>query len=91
MASPEKLKKLKSEAHALKPVVMIAGKGLSENVLNELEIALSAHELIKVKLAGYERDAKADLIEKMCEHTKSQVVQTIGHVVVLYRINPDKQ
>ena len=91
MLSPEKKKKLKAEAHALNPVVMVAGKGLTDNVMNEVELALDCHELIKVKIAGYEKADKLALIDQIQATTKAEVVQVIGHVAVLYRVNPEKK
>ena len=90
MLTPEQKKKLKAKAHALKPVVMIAGKGLSENVMSEINLALDSHELIKVKIAGHEKADRAELIEKICADTGAATIQVIGHVVVLYRIKTDK-
>ena len=48
----QKKQQLKAQAHKLNPVVMLGDKGLTENVLAEVDIALAAHELIKVKIAG---------------------------------------
>lgn len=82
---------LKSLAHHLSPVVMLGGNGLTEGVLAEIENALTHHELIKVKVAGADRDTKKLIIEAIARETKAEVVQTIGHVVVLYRQSEDKK
>ena len=71
--------------HHLKPIVMIADKGLTENVLNELERALEDHELIKVKLAVLDREAKQAIISTICETSKSELVQSIGKIALIYR------
>ena len=57
-------KHLRQLGHSLNPVVTVAGKGLSENVLAEVERALSDHELIKVKFAVGDRDLKQQLIDQ---------------------------
>ncbi len=81
----QQLKFLRARAHSLKPVVMIASNGLSENVLLAIEEALEYHELIKIKLRTEEREQKAELIDKICKKTRSGKVQVIGHVLVIYR------
>ena len=77
-------------AHALKPVVTLGNKGLTDTVISELEIALDHHELIKVKLRG-DRDQRKQWIESIAEKTDADEVQKIGMVVCLYRRNPDQQ
>jgi len=78
-------KHLRGIAHKLKPVVTIADKGLTDNVMAELNRALNDHELIKVKISLSDREAKKTTIEKACQRLKAELVQTIGHVIVLYR------
>lgn len=77
-------KKLRAIGHQLKPVVTIAGNGLSENVLTELNRALDDHELIKVKIVG-DREERVEVIEKLTALEETDVVQTIGGVALLYR------
>lgn len=78
---------LRAKAHSLKPVVMIGDKGLTENVMGEVEAALVAHELIKVKIANGDRDARAKIIMDMCRDTKAHLVQGLGQVYTVYREN----
>ena len=82
-------KSLRGQAHHLKPLVIVADKGLSESVVAEIERALNDHELIKVKLRGdrEERKAWALSISKEC---KAELVQTIGQVACFYRKHPEK-
>ena len=70
---------LKGLAHHLNPVVMLGGNGLTEGVLAEIENALNYHELIKVKVAGADRETKQLIIDAIVQ------VQTIGHILVLCR------
>jgi len=79
---------LRKLAHALRPVVMVGDAGLSENVLKEIEGALVFHELIKIKLRAKDRAARAQLITSLLEITTAQTVQSIGHVLVIYRPGP---
>lgn len=82
-------KQLKSEAHSLKPVVIIGQFGLTEAVLAEIELALNHHELIKVKIRA-ERDERKLISEKICTQTGAEFIQGIGQIIVIYRLNPDK-
>ena len=82
-------KKLRAEAHTLKPVVMIGQSGLTAAVLAELEQTLNSHELIKVKIRA-ERDERKVISEKICIITGAELIQTIGQIAVIYRLNPDK-
>lgn len=83
-------KKLRAEAHALKPVVIIGQSGLTDAVLAEIELALNSHELIKVKIRA-ERDERKLISEKICSDTRAVLVQTIGQIAVIYRLNPNKK
>jgi len=82
-------KKLRAEAHTLKPVVMIGQSGLTGAVLAEIEQALDSHELIKVKIRA-EREERKLISEKICVDTGAELIQTIGQIAVIYRLNPDK-
>ena len=78
-------KHLRGIGHKLNPVVTIADKGLTDNVLAELDRALNDHELIKVKINLSDREAKKATIEQARQQLKAELIQTIGHVVLLYR------
>ena len=74
--------------HHLNPIVTVAGNGLSESVVNELQRAIADHELIKVKYAINDRELRNQIVQQSCEQCGAQVVQTIGKVALLYRANP---
>lgn len=88
--SKKQIKFLRAKCHALKAVVLMGQKGLSEEVLNELEIALTHHELVKIKLAVDDRELRKTLITEICASSHSQEVQSIGKTLSVYRVNPDK-
>ncbi len=88
--SKKQIKFLKSKCHALKAVIMMGQKGLTEEVLNELNIALTHHELVKIKLGVDDRDARKQLIVDICEKSQSEEVQSIGKTLSVYRVNPDQ-
>ena len=81
----KQIQHLKGLAHNLNPVVMIGNNGLTEGVLAEIEIALAHHELIKVKIAGEDRDVKNLIVAAIVRESGAQNVQVIGKMVVLYR------
>ena len=80
---------LRALAHKLKPVVQIGHQGVTEGVLAALEVALERHELLKVKVAGEAEVDAAELAPELEKATKSQLVQIIGHTLVLYRRRPE--
>ncbi|WP_134546217.1 ribosome assembly RNA-binding protein YhbY [Pseudomonas aeruginosa] len=84
----EQKKQFKSIGHHLKPVLIVAENGLTEGVLAELERALNDHELIKVKLALAERDDRRALLDELCATARSDLVQSIGKMALVYRKNP---
>ncbi len=81
---------LKSKAHALNPLVRIASKGLTENVLTEIREALRVHELIKIKISGYEKEDRLKMLEEISEKMGSNLIQSIGHIAILYKKNEQK-
>ncbi len=89
--STARLRDLKTQAHHLNPVVMLGAAGLAESVLREIDTALTAHGLIKVKLGGENRDERTALIETICRETGAQAIQAIGKVAVFYREKPETE
>ncbi len=81
---------LKARAHALEPVVQLGHTGLSDAVVAEVDRALTAHQLIKVKIGGTDRDARKALGDALGERTDAAVVQRVGKVVVLWRPKPEE-
>tara|TARA_B110000285_G_scaffold183383_1_gene207542 strand:- start:285 stop:587 length:303 start_codon:yes stop_codon:yes gene_type:complete len=82
-------KQLRTIGHDLHPLVTVASKGLSENVMIEINRALFDHELIKVKFSVGDRDVKNTLIADMCKQTGAFLVQSIGNVALVYLSNPN--
>ena len=76
---------LKARAHALDPVVLIGDGGLTAAALKEIDHSLNAHELIKVRVAGDERDGRADTLRRICENVGATAIQHIGRILVIYR------
>ena len=82
------IRALRAQAHHLKPVVSISQNGLSDSVMKEIERSLKAHELIKVKLYGIERDDREAALNTICAQLDCAPIQHIGNVLVLWRPNP---
>lgn len=68
---------------------MIGQAGLTAAVLAEIELALNIHELIKVRIRAEREDRKL-ISEKICTDTGAELIQGIGQIIVIYRLNPDK-
>lgn len=81
-------KHLRGLGHDLHPLVMVGDKGLNEAVLTELKASLKHHELVKVKLRVGDRKLRDELIQRVCQETKSILIQRIGNVALLFRRNP---
>jgi RNA-binding protein len=88
--NPVQIRFLRGQAHHLKPVVIVGQHGLSENVIAEIEGALDAHELIKVRLNADDREDRREMIERIAAGASAELVQKIGHVAVFFRRNDDK-
>lgn len=86
----QQTKVLRSRAHVLKPVVIVGQNGLTENVLNEIDQSIDHHELIKVRVNATDRQQRTERIEQIAATTKSEIVQVVGHIAVLYRHNPQR-
>ena len=76
---------LRGLAHNLNPVVMIGNNGLTDAVLKEIEVSLNAHELIKVQVAGDDRELRKSLLTDIAEKTNAVAVHHIGKQLVFYR------
>jgi RNA-binding protein len=91
MSLTEKQRKhLRSLGHALKPIVFISHVGASDAVAAETVRALTDHELIKIRVAGMERDARDAALASLASRTGSELVSRIGHIAILYRANPER-
>ncbi len=83
--TPQEKKLLKARAHKLDPIVMIGGKGLTDAVIVEIDLALKARELIKVRAGTMDRHERDQAMSAICARTGAEPVQLIGKVLVLFR------
>ena len=87
--STKEILALKAQAHHLHPVVMVGQQGLTNSVIKETDAALTAHELIKVRVFGDDRAERIEICNALCEILGAQLVQHIGKLLVLWRKKPD--
>jgi RNA-binding protein len=78
---------LKARAHALEPVVKLGNSGVTDGVVSEVDRVLTAHELIKVRIAG-ERDERAEMGDELCARTGATAVHRVGKILILWRPRP---
>jgi RNA-binding protein len=87
--SPAERKALKARAHDLSPILQLGEKGLTDAVVAEIDRALAHHELIKVRAAPLNRDAREVALASICERTGAEAVQHIGKMLIVYRPKPE--
>lgn len=83
-------KHLRGLAHKLNPVVMVGQHGLKETIFEEVEIALDAHELIKIKVSVGDREERDAIIQEICTKSNATLVQRVGNIAILFRRNPKR-
>lgn len=88
--STELRRALRARAHDLSPVVLVGAAGVSDAVINEIDRALTAHELVKVRLAGLDRDDQTTEAARICARLAAANIQKIGHVLVIWRPRPEQ-
>lgn len=74
----------------MKPVVLIGAAGVTDAVMKEVDHALTAHELVKVKVPAEDRTLRRQACEEIAARTGAGLVQLIGKTAILYRRHPDK-
>ncbi len=90
--SAAQAKHLRGLAHHLRPVVRIGGRGLTATVLAEMEEALLAHELVKVRLRDLpDRRERRRLLVELAARTASHLAGAVGLTAVFFRPHPDPE
>ncbi len=87
--TPRERAHLKARAHSLEPSVQVGHGGVTDAVVKEVDRALTAHELIKVKIVGDDREARRDSADAIAARTDAALVYGVGKVVVLWRPKPE--
>jgi putative YhbY family RNA-binding protein len=89
--TPAQRKDKRAQAHHLSPVVMIGNEGLTPAVVKEINAALNAHGLIKVRVFSDERATREALFTTLTEQLNAAPIQHIGKLLVLWRPQPPKE
>jgi len=87
--TPAERRAFRAKAHALHPVVTIGHHGLTPSVLHEIDVALIAHELIKIRVFSNARDERAALLARICTELSAAPVQHLGKVLIIWRPAPE--
>ena len=87
--TPAERRALRARAHPLHPVIMIGEAGLTPAVISEIDRALKSLELIKIRVLGDDRNARAAMIEQICTALNASPVQHIGKILVVFRPRPE--
>lgn len=82
---------LRGQAHDLKAMLQVGGKGITDALVAEVDAALEHHELIKIKVAAEDRDLRDAMVADLVVRTGAALVQRIGNVAVYYRPSTDKR
>jgi len=85
LLSPRERQLLRARAHVLRPVVLLGAAGLSDKVMHEIDRALAAHELIKIKVPADAREVRAQIFDDIAEKLNAAKIQSIGKTIVLFR------
>ncbi|MDP3083800.1 MAG: ribosome assembly RNA-binding protein YhbY [Rubrivivax sp.] len=89
--TPAQRKDHRADAHHLDPVVHIGNDGLTDAVVREIDGALKAHGLIKVRVFSDEREARETMLRELAERLDAAPIQHIGKLLVLWRPLPPKE
>ena len=89
--TPAERREHRAEAHHLDPVVLIGGDGLTAAVQKEVDAALNAHGLIKVRVFNDERTSREQIYQQLCDELGAAPIQHIGKLLVLWRPIPEKE
>src|SRR5574340_890557 len=83
--TPARRREIRAQAHHLRPVVAIGHHGLTPAVVREIDVALKAHELIKLRVLGDDRDERSKLLARVCAELGCAPVQQLGKLLIVWR------
>src|SRR6478735_698627 len=89
--TPALRRELRAKAHHLHPVVIVGQHGLTASVMREIDVALRAHQLIKVRVFSDARDEREALLQRVCTELNAAAVQHIGKLFVVWRPAPEPE
>jgi putative YhbY family RNA-binding protein len=89
--TPAQRKEHRAAAHHLDPVAMVGGDGLTPSVVREIDLALKAHGLVKVRVFSDDRLSRAEMLTQLADELSAAPIQHIGKLLVLWRPVPPKE
>ncbi len=78
-------RELRAQAHALHPVVSVGQHGLTPQVMHEIDVALRAHGLVKVRVFSEDRAQRETMLAQIADELDAAPVQHLGKVLILWR------
>jgi RNA-binding protein len=87
--TPAEKRALRAKAHALHPVVIVGHSGLTPAVLNEIDVSLQAHELVKIRVATGDRAQREEALARICARLGAAAVQHLGKLLIVWRPKPE--
>lgn len=87
MLNSKQIAFLKAKSHSIVPVVSLGHKGMSDSVINEIDVNLSAHELIKIKIQNNSKEGRNKALDLVCQKLNAQPINHIGKILVIFRAN----
>lgn len=82
---------LRRQGHTLRVLVQTGNLGLTPAVMKQINEALDYHELIKVRVLADDRETKKAMIANIVAETGAELVQNVGHVILIYKLNPERK
>ena len=90
MLNSRQKKILRAKAHDLKPIILVGKSGVTNGCIQSIDEVIESRELIKIKFLEH-KDKKKDLSKTICDKTNSEIVGNIGHTIMIFRQNPEKE
>ena len=81
---------LRSLAQKITPIFQIGKNGVTDSLIDDLNNALEARELIKITILNTVPDDKNAIAREIEEKTSSQIVQIVGNKLTLYKQHKEK-
>lgn len=89
--SPRESRALRAKAHHLRPCVSVGQHGLTSAVVHEIDVALKAHELVKIRVFSDDRSERESLLARICNELDAAPVQHLGKLLIVWRPAPEPQ
>lgn len=86
--TPQQRRELRAKAHHLHPVVSVGQHGLTPTVLHEIDVALNAHGLVKIRVFSDARDERDAMLARIADELAASPVQHLGKLLIVYRPVP---